>query len=337
MKATAELTTILTLLRQITSLDNVKSFFKERGLTHSAGSWDKFIDDRVHPAIEEGKLKSSELLTLLSELEESGKQHVFLYRISNDKAAELMDDKVLQLKAAAADAADLIDNPKVLDTPDTAALTSIRYEVDGNVKALIVKGVETRFSRKLIDDEVVGNMQTMKFEIVRERAVNVLKVFEDGRVEVRLGSKSNASHYLRELQRFWYQVRHFLQESDVTQVSLTKLKNTVWSERKELEKVMRFSSHTLRNDNGVTLKAATGSESDNLITDEGATESLDGFIKKDGYCDSSNFWMLKQENGIPSKDIHVLLSGAANEFAITQHCKKADYDYVIGKIRALSA
>lgn len=60
-------------------------------------------------------------------------------------------------------------------------------------------------------------------------------------------------------------------------------------------------------------------------------------MEVDGYCSSSNVWFLEGPSGIPSKKIHVLLSGEMHEFAITMHCRKADYDYVIGKIRFLNS
>jgi hypothetical protein len=69
--------------------------------------------------------------------------------------------------------------------------------------------------------------------------------------------------------------------------------------------------------------------------------SLDEFLKHKAYCDTSNVWWLKgggkqAENEfdmIPSKDVHVLLRGAINEFAVTAKCSKQDYEYVLDQLR----
>jgi hypothetical protein len=83
------------------------------------------------------------------------------------------------------------------------------------------------------------------------------------------------------------------------------------------------------------LSAATGfSEQGSLFDDQGAALSLDAFFEHHGYCDSSNIWWLKssEEPPIPSKDVHVLLSGATNEFAVTARCSREDHEYVLRQL-----
>ena len=36
---------------------------------------------------------------------------------------------------------------------------------------------------------------------------------------------------------------------------------------------------------------------------------------------------------LPSRDVHVLLKGALNEFAVTAKCSKQDYEYVLTQLR----
>ena len=36
---------------------------------------------------------------------------------------------------------------------------------------------------------------------------------------------------------------------------------------------------------------------------------------------------------LPSKDVHVILKGKLNEFAIPAQCSKQDYEYVLNQLR----
>jgi hypothetical protein len=111
-------------------------------------------------------------------------------------------------------------------------------------------------------------------------------------------------------------------------------------DRASLKNVLRYSDSTLRNALGTALSASTGDEQASLFNDPGASNSLDEFLKHKAYCDTSNVWWLKgggkqaknEFDMLPSKDVHVLLKGAANEFAVTAKCSKQDYEYVLDQL-----
>ena len=334
LHAAISLTNVLNLLNQVTTLEVLSSYLKNKGLPFSAPSWEFMKGTRIQQLVDQGRLSVNELAYLLSELEETGRQHIFLFKYPSKLALKTIEYKRISSIAISKGLSDTIHNPTTLDNPNEPTITSIKW-VDEADESLIIKLVETRTIRKKVGDEQVGRFYTVRYEDIEERAVNILKIFSDGRVEVRITLQSGSKNYGDAITRFWSQMADFLPEIPEP-ISISNFKDKVWKNREKLSKVIKFSSSTLKNDYGTTLKAATGKPNGDLNEDEAASESLNSFMKNDGYCDSSNLWFLSQQNGIPSKNIHVVFSGNINEFAITVHCKKADYDYVIGKIRSIN-
>jgi hypothetical protein len=69
-----------------------------------------------------------------------------------------------------------------------------------------------------------------------------------------------------------------------------------------------------------------------LFDDSGAAESIDKFRGHGAHCDSSNIWFRPVE-GIFTREIHVLVSGLSNEFAVTANCTRTEYEYVLNELR----
>lgn len=320
------------LLRQVTILAVVSDFLESKGLPHSASSWDSTAEKRLLPAIEAQALSIEELVDLLAGVEESGRQHVFLYSMSAKSARTVIDqERVLGVMRAQGLEA-LIGHRRVLDKPDKPTFVDVRWEQGIGGLALVIKLVKKRFSRQKISSEKAGTIETVRYEHKEERAVSLLKVHSGGLVEVRIGSQSSSSQYRAELDEFWEMVGPFLSEDQVNLVSLGVAKSRMWDERAQLADVLAFTSSTLTNDQGTALTATSRRKDGNLSCDEGASFSLNGFKERKGYCESSNVWFLPKDGG-PIRNLHVLLGGELHEFAITVHCHKHEYDYVLAKIR----
>src|SRR5438477_2437136 len=80
------------LLSRATSLGVVSEFLKTKGLHHSAGSWDEVREKRIIPAIGRQKLTVDDLVKLLSEVEEFGRNHTFLYQGKQSDIKKLLDE-----------------------------------------------------------------------------------------------------------------------------------------------------------------------------------------------------------------------------------------------------
>lgn len=332
----SRLGSILRLLEETTSLGVVTEFLKAKKLTHSASSWDDMKNKRLLPAIASHLVSEQELIELLRSAEECGRQHVFLFHCSKDTAATLMERSRVTNALTRQNLQDLLTQARVLDQPSEPTIADVRWVVAGIDTELIVKIIETRVSQRFVGETRLGNQISRNYEEILERSVNVVRLHRNGLLEIRLGSHSNSTRYASDLMLMWRRIDFLLSESDFTPISLLRAKNKLWTDRATLSRIIRFSDHTLVNDNGNTIRAATGTDNCDLLSDDGVVESLEVFLDHDAYCDSSNIWFKTALPG-PSKEIHVLLSGELNEFAVPAHCSPTDYQYVLDQLRLLNA
>jgi hypothetical protein len=331
---------IVKLLRQTSSLAIVSEFLKAKGLTHSASSWDEMENKRIIPAINSKRLNIQDLIELLRNVEEYGHQHVFLYKcIDPSDAAILMGQERVNSIMSKCGLADLIKSPKVLDQPQSPEISDIRLEPVSSEKAhqFIIKIIETRKTEELISESEnsKGDILTKRWKIKKERAINLFKLNSDGLLELRITSQSNSARYKSKVDMMWNIVEDFLPKDKFKEISLSNAKKTLWNDRNSLQDKIRFSDVTLKNDTGNTIKAATGSPVSSLYEDAGINSSMEAFVAHDAYCDSHNVWfkITSESDQDKSREIHVLLSGEVNEFAITANCSSQEYEYVYDQLR----
>lgn len=328
---------IFKLYKQITTLQVVKTFLKNKGVHYSASGWDELWERRVLPAFEDGKIKISEFEELLKEAEEHGKQHIFMYKCSPEKAKDLMNPERVKGILAEHGLTPLLDQAKLLNEPDEPTIVDIRYESSGPKSSLVIKLLETRISNKKLGEEDTGDGYfIVKYHRIKERTVNLVKLHDDGLLEMRVMSISNSGNYNRSVADFWRRLAFILHESHFSMTSLAKAKNYLWENREDLGELIRHSSYTFRNDIGNSIMASSGKPDSSLLEDEGVQSGIKSFVDHEGYCDENNIYFLANEDNKPSTNIHVLLSGLGHEFAITKHCLRDDYEFVLNKIRSFN-
>jgi hypothetical protein len=325
---------IVDLLEQTTTLTVVSAFLKAKGLHHT-GSWPKLRDERIIPAVTDNSISNDDLIGLLRSAEECGSQHIFLYKCSPANAIAMMDRQrvaaVLQQKGLS----DLLVQPRVLDQPATPTMADVRWEVANVDLNLTIKEVEQRTHVKYHGTETEGNFIRRVYELKKQRAVNLFKLDRHGNLEVRVRSKSNGTQYEDDVDALWGRFAGFIDRAAFKEIGLDKAKDRLLNERKQLTDMVRYSNSKLKNKNGISLDAATGAPNSDLFGDSGAEDSIEAFLSQNGaYCEASNIWF-KVATGL-SSELHVLLSGEPNEFAITANCTEGDYAYVLNQIRHLN-
>lgn len=287
---------------------------------------------RLIPAVESDQISNDDLIGLLRSAEECGRQHVFLY--SCDKAHELLDEARVRDILARMGKADLLTNPAVLAEPATPTLADVRWEQLPTGRSLVVKEIELRSQQRYVRTERDGNLLRKVYEIKQERVVNIARLHANGLFEIRVGSHANSSRYQDDINRFWRQVELIFPNKEFLEVSLSEAKSRLLRDRADLTNRIRYSDSVLRNDNGVILRAATGTEGADLGADVGAQASISAFVEHDAYCEGHNFYF-KAAPGL-GNDVHVLMTGALNEFAIPANCSAGDYQYVLDQVRSLN-
>ncbi|MBW7568946.1 hypothetical protein KIF53_20040 [Chromobacterium subtsugae] len=341
-----KLEVLLKLLEQNTSLEVVSNYLKHKKLTFSAPSWEQMIEKRIKPALEKHELTEDDLIKLLRDAEECGHQHVQLWTVDASVAKKLIDQQFVHSRLTAIGKGHLIDSPDVLDLPSIPTLTDVRWVISGEAgTALVLKVTETRYVRKVLRERQRGNIVAVFYSVLPKRTVNVAKLNSDGVLELRIASHTNSTAYRKSVVQLLLLLQPFLLESDkiafdkiYNKLDLGVIKGRLWSEKEKLSDVVRSSDLSMRNDNGNVMKASTGKESASLSNDSGVLSSINSFMEHDGYCDSSNFWFVRRENElVPTKDIHVQLTGEINEFILTARCTPGDYNYVLRQIRLLNS
>lgn len=337
-----QLNLIVELMEQVTSLSVISKFLKSKELHHSAGSWDELRELRLLPALRDGHITLGELVTLLGTAEEYGRSHTFLYqqRPGLDRARLFAPERIRGI-AAELGCADVIDATRVLDQPAAPTISAIRWEQRPRGRCLTIIMIEKRERRKFLGEDIDSNANvvTWKWEIFAARAVNVVRFYDTGLLEVSIQSHTNSSDYEGDLNRFGARVyERFFPLNEFDPFSLHMAKKALWDQRANAPTHVKFSDSLLRNDVGTVIRAATRSETGDLFEDEGATASLAEFLGRGGgYCDEHNIWWVKgTDDAPPSKDVHVLLSGKPYEFAVTSNCTREDHEYVLDQLLILS-
>lgn len=321
---------ILELLEQVTTKEVIVSFLKDKNLPFS-GSWTDLVEKRVLPAVNDGKISAGELTSLLATSEEHGRQHVFLHRLNGEAVNQLSRDLLLP-KLVDLGLDSLTITPEILNEPDNATIADIRWDTG----ALVVKVISKRSSFEAVDEiRDADGYFVKRYKEASSRVVSVVKVHTSGLVEIKISSKHNSTRYYDDVLALLGMLKEFLPVRDIigSPVSLYTSKTGIWERRHELADVIRFSDATLKNNMGYSLKAATPTKENDLLEDEAVNNSMTSFQGNGTYCDTNNIFFKRVEgHATPSKEIHVLMSGEGNEFAITTYCKDEDYNYVLRKI-----
>jgi hypothetical protein len=319
-------------LREASTLRDVQALLQARGFPYSATSWETLIEDRLRPHIEAHGFRG-DLMQLLGEAEEFGKQHVFLFIPKpGSKVAIPSTAKVTQWVKGTPDE-ELLSGPRLLRFPDEPQLAEIRHDENG---ALVIKQVETRILVELVGEREVGGGRFVR-EYQRDpvRAVNVVRMQPDGLLEVRIYShRASTGAYREDVPAMWGYLAGLVDEEDFAPLSLLRAKQALWEQRKNLHGVVRFTKASLKDVAGTTMDCATGSRDAHLFDDAAAEEGLSIFHRRGAaYCDRHNVWWLKQNGRAPTRDVHVLIGGAENEFAVTMQCTRSDYEHVLTELR----
>lgn len=332
--------TIFRLLRDATSQQVVKDFLRTRNLPISAANWEELYRKRIEPPLLDGKITVADLRNLLRDVEECGRQHVFLYETKPDHAKALIDEGRVRQLANEAGLIDLLENPIELELPEQPTLVDIRLIPRSNrepLASLLIKQVETRVTKKFLRDTTDLGSRTYSriYSVETKRAVNIARLYESGLLELRVTSQDNSTRYRDNVEALFRAVSPFIKRANFSEISLKSVKNKLFNDRDALADEVRYSQLTAKNDFGFNMNVSSSSQEDNICEDGGSIAALETFIENDGEVTGTNIY-LKILDVDPAKEIHTLISGEINEFAVPVACSLDEYEYVRRKILSLN-
>jgi len=332
---------ILGLLRENTTIRRVQSFLADRGLPRTASAWKELISERILPALKSDKITRSDLIDLLRESEEYGTQHVFLYETESAPLFENQARIRRILKSRGAE--DVLERPRLVDKPDEPTIVDVRSFDSRHGSTLVVKVVKTRQLETIEPDP--DEEDRLRIIRTHTRAVHVLRLNPKGLLEMAVESHASrrpqpaglagsrilrAYRYDEDVELLWDLCGDVFPREEFKEVSLSRAKANLWKKRQQLKNEVRYSDLTARNESGSIQRMATGDLEADLSSDISASRSVDVFARR-AIFERTNIYFRKG-NPLPSREIHVLLGGRINEFAITASCSKDDYDYVLGRL-----
>lgn len=329
-----KLSLLLKLIERATSIAVVRDFLKSRGLTHSAASWEELRSKRIAPAIEEGRIGLPDLHALLRRTEGFGRQHIFLYSCPPERAIAMMaEGRVRGLLSERGFVAGTAD-PLLVDLPLEPTIVDLRFDSGTDYTSMTLKEIERRTFKRLKSE--ISNDEEMTFTKVyaveHERAINVARLWSTGLLEIRIASRDNTSRYQDDLAHFFGRLKPIVARGEFTEISLAQVKKNLWAKRVELQHLVKFSTYTLQDDEGMSLRANTVMASDDLADSERIAKSLAQFDTETTHCSGSNLYFKVVEDGETVKEIHVLLNGEDNEFAVTAAVTEEEYEFVLRQV-----
>jgi hypothetical protein len=313
----------------------VGDFLKEKKIPVSAANWDELFNQRILPALEEEKISIDDLRNLLRNTEECGRQHVFLYQADPTRAQAMMNPQRIQPIVTHMGLSNLMHTPLDLELPNAPQIVDIRGEKYSNgSSSLVIKRVETRSTKKLIGEKPGSAPNTVEkiYSLEKKRAVSLAKLHSDGLLEIRIARQDNSSQYQENIGIFFNAIAPILPRSEFKEISLSNAKSKLISAQETLKGEVRFVQSEARNATGNRMSVSTASLTEDIFDDDGSKGGLNHFLGSGGKIDRSNFYIIVPDPDAP-REIHVLLSGEVNEFAIPASCTATDYDHVCGKIR----
>jgi hypothetical protein len=326
---------LLRLIRDQGTLEQVSAFLRARGLEHSGGNWNDMIENRLRTSLDAGKLTLDDFVGLLAEVEEHGRQHVFLYELGRGKSVdELFDESVLRKRLRQTPRFPELGQPSFIESPEQPTVVDVRYEMRGKTACLIIKLVEPRtqpYNRR--ETEARGRL-TVTYDLRRYRAVNVVRIWETGFVDLRVFSHREAISYEGLAQALWGHVSPLVDAGTFRPVNLGSVRDAFWDKnrRKDMQKLFALRSSDHRNAAGNRLRAAATALDSTMFDDPDLVASMDRFHseKSDAEVERATVSLLQEaSNGILSRSVNLLLHGEPNEFTITGKVTRADYEFIL--------
>lgn len=328
-----ELQIALRLLKANSSIYAVSAYLKRREMTYSANSWTE-IKGRIENAIKYQNFDRTDLINLLRETEEYGRQHVFLFDAVGRYHKQVIDESYLLKRLKTLDLDDLLNKPRIVDVPPGLQLVDIRLENGAKGKDLVVKGVGQRRSKVKIGSAPDG--LSVQYDWQYDRGIYVLRISSTGLTELRVQSFKNALDYMQEAEEMFNKCAGFVERIRFQPRSLTKARLIMVRDQKKLRSRIRFGANDLRSKKGGGMTLSTGDWQRDLYDgDEEMEGTLEAFLAKGkgiSRCDAVNCTWTKNGNAALSMDVHAYLGGASNEFQVIPHCERSDYEYVLEEI-----
>lgn len=327
-----DLELLFSLISQQGTLEQVSTFLKEKKLPSSGNSWKTMIDSRLRPASNDGRLTEADLVNLLRQTEEHGGQHVFLYAlVAGRSIAKLFDGSLPKLLAGAG--FPKLGTTSLVDMPNKPTIVEVREEF-GTSRAVCFKIVEKRTTLEKVSDVTGHGQLIVTYNQIPYRAVNMMRIQENGLAEIRIQSFADAVSYGGNAEAVFNLLKPVVDRLDWKDENLDRFKANLLDGQKRTTLQTIFGLRHTQHSNavGTRLSAAAGGIGSSMYDDAEGVASLDRFLQKKGHAHCERVTITMKRHGPMERSVGLLVTGEANELAITSKVSKVEYDYIVGKV-----
>lgn len=329
---------VITSMSQVSSLAVASQMLKERGLHWTVTGWKKLRTERIEPALSEGQLSKDQVLQMLADMEEHGRQHVLLYQLKPEFGSELggvLDANRVKRELLTHNFSRTFDRLPTPRTPSTLTLTHVRFE--GPI--LVFKALEAKIARRQIYSFPLASGQEIQLEkTTLLRRAKIARLHPNGLLEVRLGALEHARNdhgYDTEADAFLRTFQWLVQPAWFNPAHLGIFKRAVWEQRTG-DRIQVLNQNLASNaGNTVALKARH--RRTNIASDAGVCGARKAVLAQQGSSSGriEVLWPARTGFPQPHADITIRTTEKINEFSIGQAISAADYEYVFGDITRL--
>ncbi|MCX7321121.1 MAG: hypothetical protein NT113_17100 [Hyphomicrobiales bacterium] len=329
---------LLRLIRDQGTLEQASSILRARGLEHSGSNWDDMIDRRLLASLNDGKLSEQDMIAIFAEVEEHGRQHVFLYELGRGKTIDhLFDKATLRRLLKSSQRFPNLGEPSFVESPETPVIVEVRYETHGEAAFLVIKVVEPREQHYNKQETESGGRRTITFDVRRYRAVNVVRIWKSGLVELRIFSHRDPISYQGLATALWGQIDAVVQQDMFRICDLAPFRGAFWDKdrREDVQKLFALRSSDHKNAAGNRVRAAATASDTTMFDDPDLIASMDSFHseRSAAECERATVALRHEASGGKlNRNVNLLLHGETNEFTITSKVTRSEYEFVLDSI-----
>jgi len=330
---------VFELLRLQSTLDQVADLLRDKGVEHSASSWEQMIERRLKPSLRVKSITVDDLLLLLREVEEHGDQHVLLYQLGrNDSFEELFDASTLENTIADLSGWPQVGEPSFVNLPKSRKIVEVRRDMKGSHRSIIIKFVEQRIKRKEKGRGIDNGDFIIRYKQEPYRAVNVVRISEDGIADVRIFRHQEKMSYGSEAKALLQKVSPLVSLTKWEMLPLGKLRDNLLNPNKRSDIKKRFKlRYTVQKDgDGNRLQANSSGADTDILDAQNLIGSLDIFGNPTNatHCDRASIFVIPQKSN--QREIGVALHGEnhgdPNEFSVGAKLTRQEYEHVLKSI-----
>ncbi|MCH9648854.1 MAG: hypothetical protein K0U98_11485 [Deltaproteobacteria bacterium] len=328
-------------IRRISTMELVGLILARKGIARTAANWDEMLG-RLRSSLESpATFSADELVGHALEIEEHGRQHIFLYNVEQEGVPKqegqpslnwpLLEKAALQFKTQG----DLERTGELLE-PESPTLVKAEVNEDG----FTFKQVFMREEWHRTSDREQGDTRTMTWERTRRRSASLLRVRRDGVAEVRIEKRtprfeaSSHSLYERERNLLTMQVSEKL-GCEFIPLKLGRLRANLWRDRSTLPDGFRICNMKGRTFDGIELALAASALDATLVNEEVVAETVKAFDHHDGrlrrFVLSCDFHPYTDSDRRRTVNITIPDRGnrGTNVIIVQARCEKVEYEYIL--------